>query len=75
VNRRDAIRRARRDLRAAGCRCHPTIVLLSAEHVAAVGARSGALVEHEPACPLGAAVKKVNDVGLTPAIVIEGCRR
>lgn len=66
MNRRAAIRMARRDLRRAGCTCCPKVSPFSA---------AGAAVEHEPGCALGDRVAAWNRLGILPALFVSGCDR
>lgn len=71
---------ALRDLRRAGCTCNPVIVALDAGTLSRHGppwARSGALVEHRPGCPLGDTALAANRNGRLPALLAggPGCAR
>ncbi len=54
-------------LRRNGCICDPFITVLPAEQLPA-GVTVGHFVDHQRGCPLGAAVKAWNNVGVIPAL-------
>lgn len=65
MTRRDLIRRARRQLARAGCRCHPTFH----EPPAGSAPEYRGLIEHQGGCPLGDRVAELNRAGIYPPLV------